>query len=107
LSLSDATERHLPEWTISGNTARQKPRAAIQAAVALHAGIIVDYEEVAGWWQAQDHDVHAFEAVVVLVRVAADHTRRSVGSICEEIASRWARRSTTLSSASNPDPRPA
>ena len=24
LSLSGATERHLPEWTVSGNTARQK-----------------------------------------------------------------------------------
>ena len=31
LSLSDATERHLPEWTVSGDTARQKHRAAFQA----------------------------------------------------------------------------
>ena len=88
LSLSDASERHLPEWTISGNTARQKHRAAIQAAVALHAGIIVDYEEVAGWWQLQDYTLHAFEAAVVLIRVAAAHTQRPAGSICEEIAAR-------------------
>jgi hypothetical protein len=71
-----------------GNTARQKHRAAIQAAVALHAGIIVDYEEVAGWWQLQDYTLHAFEAAVVLIRVAAAHTRRPAGSICEEIAAR-------------------
>jgi hypothetical protein len=88
LSLSDATERHLPERTISGNTARQKHRAAIQAAVALHAGIIVDYGEVAGWWQLQDYTFHAFEAAVVLIRVAAEHTRRPARSICEEIAAR-------------------
>ena len=88
LSLSDATERHLPEWTVSGNTARQKHRAAFQAAIALHGGIIVDYEETAGWWQVQDYTFHAFDAAVVLIRVAADHTGRSVRSVCEEIAAR-------------------
>ena len=88
LSLSDATDRHLPEWTVSGNTARQKHRAAIQAAVALHAGIVVDYDEVAGWWRLQDYTLHAFEAAVVLIRVAAEHTRQPARSICEEIAAR-------------------
>ena len=88
LSLSGATERHLPEWTVSGNTARQKHRAAFQAAIALHGGIIVDYQETAGWWQIQDYTFHAFDAVVVLIRVAADHTGRSVRSVCEEIAAR-------------------
>jgi hypothetical protein len=88
LSLSNATERHLPEWTISGNTARQKYRAALQAAVALHAGILVDYDEVAGWWQLQDYTLHAFEAAVVLTRMAAAHTQRSTRSICEAIAAR-------------------
>ena len=71
LSLSDATEGHLPEWTVGGNTARQKHRAALQAAIGLHGGIIVDYEETAGWWQVQDYAFHAFDAAVVLIRVAA------------------------------------
>jgi hypothetical protein len=62
--------------------------AAIQAAIALHAGIIVDYDEVAGWWQFQDYTRHAFEAAVLLIRVAAEHTQRSAASICEEIAAR-------------------
>ena len=88
LSLSEATERHLSEWTVSGNTARQKHRAAIQAAVALHAGIVIDYDEVAGWWRLQDYTLHAFEAAVVLIRVAAEHTRQPARSICEEIAAR-------------------
>jgi hypothetical protein len=88
VSLTNATERHLAEWRISGNTARQKHRAAIQAAIALHAGIVVDYDEVAGWWQLQDYTGHAFEAVVVLIRVAAERTQRSAVSICEEIAAR-------------------
>jgi len=88
LSLNNATERHLSEWSISGNTARQKHRAAIQAAVALHAGIVIDYDEVAGWWQLQDYTFHAFGAAVVLIRVATEHTRQPARSICEEIAVR-------------------
>ena len=88
LSLTGATERHLPEWAISGNSARQKHRAALQAAIALHAGIIVDYDEVAGWWQLQDYTRHAFAAVVVLIRVAAEQTQRTVTSVCEELADR-------------------
>ena len=88
LSLSGATERHLSEWTVSGNAARQKHRAAIQAAVALHAGIVVDYDEVAGWWRLQDFTLHAFDAAVVLIRVAAEHIGQSARSICEEIAVR-------------------
>jgi hypothetical protein len=88
LSLTNANDRHLPEWTISGNTARQKHRVAVQAAIALHAGIIVDYDDLAGWWQVQDYTRHAFEASVLLIRVAVEHTERSAASICREIATR-------------------
>jgi hypothetical protein len=86
VSLSDASERYLPEWKVSGNTARQKHRAAINAAIAAHAGIVVDYYETAGWWRVQDFRFHAFDVAVILIRLAADHTDRSVQSICEEIA---------------------
>jgi hypothetical protein len=88
LSLTDATEQHLREWPISGNTAHQKYRAAVQAAIAPHAGIDVDYYEVAGWWNVQDYTRHAFAAAVVLIRVAADRTGRSVASICNDVAAR-------------------
>ena len=88
LSLTGATERHLREWPVSGNTAKQKHRAALQAAIALHAGVVVDYWEVAGWWRVQDFTLHAFEAAVVLIRVAAEQSGRSVASVCEEIAAR-------------------
>jgi len=58
VSLSDATEHYLREWKVSGNTARQKHRAAINAAIAQLAGVIVDYDETAGWWQVQDFTFH-------------------------------------------------
>jgi hypothetical protein len=86
LSLAGAAERHLPEWSISGNTAHQKYRAALQAAIAIHAGIAVDYDELAGWWRLQDYTRHAFAVAVVLIRLAAEQTQRTVTSICEELA---------------------
>jgi hypothetical protein len=86
VSLTGATERLLPEWTISGNTAHQKFRTALQAAIALHAGIIVDYDEIAGWWQRQDYPRYAFVVTVLLIRVAAEQTGRTVASVCEELA---------------------
>jgi hypothetical protein len=88
LSLTNATERYLVESPVSGNTAHQKHRAAMQAVIAEHAGIVVDYDEIAGWWQVQDYASHALDAAVVIVRAAADHCDRSVTSLCAEIAER-------------------
>jgi hypothetical protein len=86
VSLADAYERHLPERPISGNAAHQKSRAALLAAVALHAGIVPDYGEIAGWWRIADFDAWAFQACVTLVRVAAERTSQPVNSVCAEIA---------------------
>ena len=60
----------------------------MQAVIAEHAGIVVDYDEIAGWWQVQDYASHAFDAAVVIVRATADHCDRSVTSLCAEIAER-------------------
>jgi hypothetical protein len=87
VSLAEAYERHLPEQTVSGNTAHQKSRAALQAAVALHGGIMPNYDEIAGWWQVADFDAWAFRACVVLVRVAAERTGQPVAAVCAQIAS--------------------
>ncbi len=86
VSLADAYECHLPERPISGNAAHQKSRAALLAAVALHAGIVPDYDEIAGWWRVPDFEVWAFQACVTLVRVAAERTNQPVIAVCAEIA---------------------
>ena len=86
VSLVDVYERHLPERKISGNTAHQKSRAALQAAIALHGGIVPDYDEIAGWWRLNDFDAWAFMACVVLVRAAAERTGQPVDSVCAQIA---------------------
>ena len=86
VSLADAYERHLPERPISGNAAHQKSRAALLAAVALHAGVVPDYGEIAGWWRIAGFDAWAFQACVALVRVAAERTSQPVASVCADLA---------------------
>jgi hypothetical protein len=86
LSLTDAHERYLSEWTISGNTARQKSRVAIELAVALHGGIVPDFDATAIWWRVQDLALYAFQAAPIMIRIAAERTAQPVTSICGELA---------------------
>ncbi len=86
MSLSDAHERYLPEWTISGNTAHQKSRVAIDLAVAAHGGIVPDYVAAASWWRVNDLPFYAFQTATIMIRIAADRTARPIASICAEIA---------------------
>jgi hypothetical protein len=88
VSLTDVTTIYLPEWTVSGNTAHQKSRTAIEAAIALHAGIAIDYVEVAGWWQVRDFTFYAFQTAVIMIRLAAATTGQPADTICSEIATR-------------------
>lgn len=86
VSLTDAHKRYLPEWTISGNTAHNKSRVAIELAVALHGGIVPDYDAAAIWWQVQDLEFYAFQAAAIMIRIAAERTGRPGASICGELA---------------------
>jgi hypothetical protein len=86
VSLSDAHRRHLPEWTIRGNTAHNKSRVAIELAVAFHGGIVPDYDAAAIWWQVQDLEFYAFQAAAIMIRIAVERTGRPVASICGELA---------------------
>ena len=86
VSLADAYERHLPGRPINGNAAHQKSGAALLAAVAVHGGIVPDYDEIAGWWRVADFDAWAFQACVMFVRVAAERTSQPVAAVCAEIA---------------------
>jgi hypothetical protein len=86
VSLTDAHERYLPEWTISGNAAHQKSRVAIELAVALHGGIVPDYDAAAIWWRVNDLAFYAFQAAAIMMRIAAERTAEPVASICGELA---------------------
>ncbi len=46
-----------------------------------------DYGEIAGWWRVADFDAWAFQACVILVRVAAERTSQPVAAVCAQIAS--------------------
>jgi hypothetical protein len=86
ISLTEVTEQYLRDQSLGGNTVRQKTRAAIELAVAVHGGIAPDYDAVAGWWRVNDFASHAFGACVVMVRIAAQRRGTSVDVVCQELA---------------------
>jgi hypothetical protein len=71
---------------VSGNTARQKSRVAIDLAVAVHAGIAPGYDAAAGWWRVNDFAFYAFQAAAIMICVTAEGSSKRVPSICGEIA---------------------
>lgn len=90
VSLHDFADRHLREFDIRGNTARQKLAAAQHLVVATHAGLVPDYFGTAGWWQHQDLESHSYLVLVGMIRVASDRTGRPVEQICTALISRSA-----------------
>ena len=84
LELEGLARRLLPEWPARGNTAQQKRRYALTAAVLIAAGA---EPEDNSWWRDDDLWVHALDAVVVLVRAAAERRHVGVSEICGELMS--------------------
>ncbi|MCW2750145.1 MAG: uncharacterized protein JWR83_1255 [Aeromicrobium sp.] len=85
LVFDELESRYLPEWPARGNTAHQKRRYAIQAAVLIAAGV---EPEDTSWWRSDDLWVHAFDAVVIFVRAASDRQRLTVREICEALGTK-------------------
>lgn len=90
LELEGLDRRLLPEWPARGNTAHRKRRYALQAAILIAVGV---EPEDTSWWRHDDLWSHAFDAVVVFVRAAAERRAVSVAEICSEL-----RRSSLTSS---------
>jgi hypothetical protein len=84
LGLEGLAERLLPEWPARGNTARQKRRHGLRAAVLISAGVEA---EDSSWWHVEDLWLHALHAVVVYVRAAADRRHIPVAVVCAELRS--------------------
>jgi hypothetical protein len=92
ISLEDLAARYLPEYEIRGNTEHQKSRAAVQLIVDTHAGIVPDFDGVAGWWRAQDLWWFSFTALVMMLRLAARSSDTPIAAVCAEIAAKQAER---------------
>ena len=67
---------------IGGNTAYQKRRYALQAAILLAAGA---EPEDTSWWHVDDLWSHAFDAVVVFIRAASQRWQLPVSMICDAL----------------------
>ncbi len=82
LELDGLDRRLLPEWPVRGNTAHQKRRYALQAAILIAVGV---EPEDTSWWRHDDLWSHAFDAVIVFARGAAERRAVSVAEICVEL----------------------
>ena len=79
LEFDELERRYLPEWPARGNTARQKRRYALQAAILLSSGV---EPENTSWWRSNDLWSHAFDAVIVFVRAASERRQVPIAAIC-------------------------
>jgi hypothetical protein len=82
LELDELDRRLYPEWPARGNTAHQKRRYALGAAILIAVGV---EPEDASWWRHDDLWSHSFDAVIVFVRAAAERRAVSVVEICDEL----------------------
>ena len=67
---------------IGGNTAYQKRRYALQAAILLAAGV---EPEDTSWWHVDDLWSHAFDVAVVFIRAASQRWQLPVSTICDAL----------------------
>jgi hypothetical protein len=79
LVFDELEQRYLPEWPVRGNTARQKRRYALHAAILLSAGV---EPEDNSWWRLDDLWTYAFDAVIVFVHAASERRQVPIAAIC-------------------------
>jgi hypothetical protein len=84
LELDGLDRQLMSEWPARGNTAHQKRRYALQAAILIAVGV---EPEDASWWRHDDLWSHALDAVIVFVRAAAERRGVSVTEVCSELRS--------------------
>lgn len=85
LELDGLDHRLIPEWPARGNTAHQKRRYALTAAILIAVGV---EPEDASWWRHDDLWSHSFDAVIVFVRAAAERRGVSVAEVFCELLTR-------------------
>jgi hypothetical protein len=83
MAFDELEQRYLPDVRARGNTARQKRRYALTAAVLIAAGV---EPEDTGWWRVDDLWSHAFDTVVLFVRAASERRQLPIATICLALA---------------------
>jgi hypothetical protein len=85
LSFGELEGRYLPESPVRGNSAHQKRRYALTAAVLIASGV---EPEDTSWWNVDDLWSHAFDAVVAYVRAASERRQLPIAAICVALRDR-------------------
>ena len=81
-------ERYLPECRFSGKRQHHKSHFGLTAAATLRAGVFPDLDSEADYWGTEGFWAHAFYALVIYVRVAAERTDRPVEEVAKVLAAR-------------------
>ena len=79
LEFDELERRYLPDSTVRGNTAHQKRRYAVTAAILSASGV---EPEDTSWWKVNDLWSHAFDAAVAFVRAASQRRQLPIATIC-------------------------
>jgi hypothetical protein len=79
LKFNEFELRYLPDSVVRGNTAHQKRRYALTAAILISSGV---EPEDTSWWRANDLWSHAFDAAVTFVRAASERRQLPMAAIC-------------------------
>ena len=79
LEFDELERRYLPDSTVRGNTAHQKRRYAVTAAILIASGV---EPEDTSWWKVNDLWSHAFDAAVAFVRAASQRRQLPIATIC-------------------------
>ena len=82
LDFGELQSRYLPESPVRGNTAHQKRRYALTAAILIASGV---EPEDTSWWNVDDLWSHASDAVVAYVRAASERRQLPIATICEAL----------------------
>ncbi len=88
VSYEGLRERYLPEIEFRGRVEHHKSHYALQAAAMIHGGVEPDLLGEVTWWSRDDLWLWSLYALVIYVRVAAERTGRTVGAVCQSVATR-------------------
>jgi hypothetical protein len=81
-------DRYLPEYHFRGKSQQHKSHYALMAAAMIRAGVYPDLLDEADGWGIDDMWEHAFYALVLYGRLAAERTRRTLADVATALAER-------------------
>jgi hypothetical protein len=81
-------QRYLPEQQFRGRSQHHRSHYALRAVAMIRADVTPDLLDEVSWWDTNDLWIWSLYALLIYVRVAAEHAGESVAAICQRVAAR-------------------